>query len=130
MKSVVKKVAIYSMAGIMQFGLGGAALAASPAEDSPATQQQYIEDSRPEAENGQVNFQGDQVNHEEDQSNLENQADSDKTQAQKEREHLENERYKKAIQRKPNESDAEWQKRLQKENERREQNLEQIKQER
>lgn len=127
MRSVVKKAAIYSMAGILQLGIGGAVLAAPPTVVGYADQQQ-VEDKRPGAESNQSIDKGKQANPKLDESRLKDQPETKEEQDQKRLEKLEDQRYKKEIQRRPGESDGEWQKRLQAENERREQNLKQIRQ--
>ena len=128
MRSVVKKAAIYSMAGILQLGIGGTVLAAPPTVVGYADQQQQVEDKRSGAESNQSIDKGKQANPKLDESSLKNQPETKEEQDQKRLEKLEDQRYKKEIQRKPGESDEEWQKRLQAENERREQNLKQIRQ--
>ena len=131
MNSVVKKAAIYSMVGILQLGIGGTVFAA-PSVGVGSADQQQVEDKQSGAESNQSTVKDNQVvnpNTNDGQASLKDQSEVQKDQDQKDLERLEDARYKKEIQRKPNESDADWQKRLEAENQRHEENLKQIRQE-
>ncbi|MBP2625754.1 MAG: hypothetical protein H6Q68_465 [Firmicutes bacterium] len=85
MKSIVKKIAILSMVGMMQIGCDASVIEASPIHSDQAPIQQL--DDRHEAER------------------------------------IENERHERAMERRPNESEYEWEERQKRENERHERNL-------
>jgi len=102
MKSIVKKIAIFSMVGMMQVGLGISAIEASPLHDNPApVQQQYDREQGPQ--------KGDRFEH-----------------GPQERERIENERHEQEMKRRPHETRQHWHERQKQENERHERELHEI----
>jgi len=102
MKGIVKKVAIFSMIGMMQIGLGTSLIEASPLHSGSFPQQ------------------------------LDNRHDQDRYQREKnghqrhERERIENERHERAMERRHHESYREWRERQRHENRRHEENMRRI----
>ena len=102
MKNIVKKIAIFSMIGMMQIGLGTSVLEASPLHNRiPSMQQQ---DDR--HERGQDEQHPEQGRHE--------------------RERIEKERHEREMERRHHESDREWRERQQREQQRHEENMRRI----
>ena len=102
MKNIVKKVAIYSMVGIMQLGLGASVIEASPLHNgTPKT----------------VAYEQRQDRH--DRERME--------QERRERERVENERHEREMQRRQHESEREWHERQEREKERHDNTMNEIK---
>ena len=111
MKNIVKKVAIFSMVGMMQVGLGTSAIEASPLHNDPAPMQQQ--------------YDRDQGRHEEDRFEHERHE-------RHERERVENERYENEMQQMKRhffESASHWHDRQHQATERHERALEEIRHE-
>ena len=97
MKSIMKKIIVYSMVGILQCGLGTAVLEASPKHsEQPSRYENHYN-----------------KNNHNDRRNIER---------EKQRQE-ENERHAREMQRRHNESEREWRDRQQQENERHEQTI-------
>jgi membrane protein involved in colicin uptake len=107
MKSVVKKIAIYSMIGIMQIGFGASVIEASPLQNDPSPMQQRFD--RPDHRQGW---------HERERFERE----------RHERERIENERHEREMKRRPHETRKQWRERQKHENERHERELYKIRQ--
>lgn len=106
MKNIVKKIAIFSMVGMMQIGLGASVIEASPLYNEPApTQQQGIWKVR---ENPGDRFE----------------------QKRHERERAENERHEREMKRRPHETKKQWHERQKHENERHQRELREIREHR
>jgi membrane protein involved in colicin uptake len=105
MQRIVKKVAIYSMVGLMQIGFGASIIEASPLHiDSYPVQEQYDRhDQRPDWH---------------DRERFERE--------RHERERIENQRHEREMRRRPHESRREWRERQHRENERHERELRMI----
>lgn len=104
MKNIVKKIAIYSMVGIMQIGLGASVIEASPLHNDfpkPAAYEQHQ----------------DRYDHERME------------QERHERKRIENERHEREMQRHPGESRKHWRERQKVENERHQHEMERIRHE-
>jgi membrane protein involved in colicin uptake len=113
MRSITKKMMIYSLAGMLQLGFGASIIEASPLhnDDLPPVGQQYDQyDQRGAGPNP----------HERDRMERE----------RPERERAENERHEHEMKRRPHESRKEWHKRQQKEIERHERALREIREHR
>jgi membrane protein involved in colicin uptake len=100
MKNIVKKIAIFSMVGMMQIGLGASIIEASPLYNEPAPMQQQ--------NNWRVGH-GDRFEHDRQQ-----------------RERAENERHEREMKRRPHETRKQWHERQKHENERHERELREI----
>ena len=109
MNSVVKKIAIYSMIGIMQIGFGASVIEASPLQNDPSPMQQRFD--RPGQRQGW---------HERERFERE----------RHERERIENERHEREMKRRPHETRKQWRERQKHENERHERELYKIRQHR
>jgi len=102
MKNIIKKIAIFSMVGMMQLGLGISAIEASPLHDNSAPmQQQYNREQGPQ--------EGKRFEH-----------------GAQERERAENERHEREMKRRPHETRKQWHERQIHENERHERALHEI----
>jgi flagellar biosynthesis GTPase FlhF len=102
MKNIVKKIMVYSLAGIMQVGLGSAVVAASPLyNDSP---QRIV----------QLDDRYDHDRHDEERHR------------QVERRREENERHEREMRRRNHESEREWHERQRQENERHDNTIHEI----
>lgn len=97
MKRLTKNIIIYSLVGVLQFGIGAATLEASPRQDGPAPDQRYEDRAHPNA-----------------------QRDRDRDHRMQQ----ENERHEREMIRREHESEHEWQKRQRLENERHDKALE------
>lgn len=98
MENIVKKIAIFSMIGMMQIGLGTSVIEASSRHNAPVPMQQQ-QDSY----------------------------DKDKIEGNRhERERIENERHEGEMRRKQHESEREWRERQQREQQRHEENQSRI----
>ncbi len=98
MNSMTKKLMIYSLAGIMQVGLGATVVAASPLDsDSP---QRIVQ--------------------------LDNRHGNDKQRQHDERQRQENERHQREMRRRDHESDRDWHERQRQENERHDNTMNEI----
>ena len=102
MKNMVKKVAIFSMIGMMQIGLSTSIIEASPLDNAPASMQ-YHHDR-------------DQDRHERERNERQ----------RHERERIENERHERAMERRHHESYREWRERQHRERERHAENQRRI----
>lgn len=102
MKDIVKKVAIFSMVGMMQLGLGASVIEASPLYNEPVPMQQ------------QNNWTVDQHHGDRFEQN------------RHERERAENERHEREMKRRPHETKKQWHERQKHENERHERELREI----
>jgi membrane protein involved in colicin uptake len=96
MEHIAKKIAIFSMAGMMQIGFGTSVIEASPLENLPNMQQ------------------------------LDDRHDDQHDRDRHERERIENERHEHEMRRRPHEDEREWHDRQDRENERHEENLRRI----
>jgi len=105
MKRIIKKIAIFSMIGMMQIGLGTSVIEASPLYNAPASMQYH--DDRQDR---------DQDRHERERDRRH----------RHERERIENERHERAMERRHHESYQEWRERQHRERERHEENQRRI----
>lgn len=114
MRNIVKKVAVYSMIGMMQVGFGVSVIEASPVHNNsaPASQQS---DRSETSQNRPYDRDQDK---DKDRHNLD--------QARQQRERIENERHENEMKRNQNESRHDWKERQQQENQRHEENLKRI----
>jgi len=101
MKSIVEKIAVFSMIGMMQIGLGVSVIEASPLHNNLAPMQQ--QDDRYDRDRHQ-----------------------DRHQDRQERERIENERHEREMRRRPHENEREWHERQRHEKDRHEENLRRI----
>lgn len=101
MKNIVEKIAIFSMIGMMQIGLGTSVLEASPFHGTRTMQQQ---DDR------------------HDRGHEEQQRERDRH----ERERVEKERHEREMKKRHHESEREWRERQQREEQRHEENMKRI----
>lgn len=106
MKNIAKKLAILSMVGVMQLGLGASVIEASPQYKEPATMQQQQSDRNDQRQDGP----------QKDRSEKDRQ----------ERERIENKRHEQEMKRRPNESEKEWHERQKPEKERHEMELRKV----
>ncbi len=91
MKSVIKKIAIYSMVGIMQVGFGTSIIEASPLHNDDSQRIVQLDDRG---------------------------HDNDRQRKHDERQREENERHEREMQRHPHESERDWHDRQERENKR------------
>lgn len=101
MNQIVKKIAICSMIGMMQVGLGASVIEASPLHDGIPSAQQYDRD---------------QGRHEQDR----------RERHRHERQRIEKERHERAMERRHHESYREWRERQRHENRRHDENMRRI----
>ncbi|SFL40523.1 hypothetical protein [Pelosinus propionicus] len=100
MKSIVKKIVVFSMVGMMQIGLGASIIEASPLYNEPVPMQQ---------QNNWKVGNGERFEHE-----------------RQERERAENQRHEREMKRRPHETKKQWHERQKRENERHERELREI----
>lgn len=105
MKSITKKIAIYSMIGIMQIGFGASVIEASPLQNDFSPMQQGFFRPGPGPDH-----------HDRDRFERER------------RERIENERHEREMRRRPHETKKQWRERQKHENERHQRELYKIRQ--
>lgn len=111
MNRVVKKVAIYSMVGIMQIGFGASVIEASPLYNNPPVSA----------------YGHNQDRHERDRMERERHERERMERERHERERIENERHRREMQRRRHESEREWRERQERENQRHDNTMNEIK---
>lgn len=102
MKELERKIIVYALAGMMQFGVCASVLAASPQEMNALPMQQKYD---------------------RDQGSRE---DEHMERDRHERERMERERHERVMKRRPHEDEREWHERQRRENERHEENMRRI----
>lgn len=111
MNSVLKKIAIYSVLGIMQFAFGASVIEASPMhKDLPKTA-----------------YEHDQDRHEHDRIEQERHERERMERERHERERIERERHAREMQRRHHESEREWHERQEREKQRHDNTMNEIK---
>ena len=108
MKNIVKKIAVFSMIGMMQIGLGASAIEASPRYYEPAAIQQQ--------DGGEDGDHGEEQRYERERHERE----------RHEQERIEQERHEREMRRREHENEREWRERQQRENERHDENQRRI----
>lgn len=111
MKSITKKIAIYSMIGIMQIGFGASVIEASPLQNDPSPMQQ-----------GFFRHGGPGPDHH-DRNRYERDRHERERYERDRRERIENDRHEREMRRRPHETKKQWHERQKRENERHQREL-------
>ena len=113
MKSITKKIAIYSMIGIMQIGFGASVIEASPLQNDPSPMQQgFFRHGGPGPDHHDRN-RYERERHERERYERERER----------RERIENDRHEREMRRRPHETKKQWRERQKYENERHQREL-------